>query len=253
MRVAIVTPYFRESRVQLERCIESVRRQLEPGVIHMMVADGHPQAWIDTVPELRHLKLDRAHGDFGNTPRALGGLLAASEGFDAIGFLDADNWLDPDHVGHCLDTAAATGDIDYVVARRRLVRDDGTVVPVVTRDDRDGSHVDTNCYLLLPGAFHAIGQWAVMPKALSIVGDRVFLNSLRVQKLGHATCARPTVNYLCTWAEMFRAAGETPPSYAKQNVDLAPTLRWWKGLDERDRCVVNRLAGADLAATGVLP
>lgn len=243
MKIALVTPYYKEPREWLERCLRSVAAQSVP-VTHFVIADGHPQAWLDEQP-VRHLKLDRSHGDYGNTPRAIGGILAASEGFDAIGFIDADNWLEPDHVRCCLEAAAAAGDqVDYVIARRQLTRLDGSVLPVVTRDDRDGTHVDTNCYFMLPGSFHTLGQWGVMPKPLSVIGDRIFYGSLQVQGLRAARCERVTVNYLCTWANIFASLGETPPDYAKSAINLGPTRDWWLALDDRDRAIVNRLAAA---------
>lgn len=246
MNVAIITPYYRESRAMIERCIRSVAAQ-DHAATHLLVADGHPQDWIDHQP-VRHLRLDRSHGDYGNTPRSIGGILAASEGFDAIGFVDADNWLEADHVSSCLATAAqARQEVDYVIAKRQLTRDDGSVLPILTRDDQDGSHVDTNCFFMLPGAFHTLGQWGVMPKPLSTVGDRIFVSSLRHQGLRAARNPRTTVNYLCTWAFIFEALGETPPPYAKSAIDLGPTRRWWLGLDARDRDIVNRLAAAPVS------
>ena len=245
MKVAIVTPYYKEPREMIERCIRSVAAQDVP-VTHFVVSDGHPQDWIDA-EGVRHLRLGCSHGDFGNTPRSIGGILAASEGFDAIGFIDADNWLEPAHVSTCLRTAAEAGDeIDYVVARRRLVRNDGSVMNIVTRDDHDGSHVDTNCFFMLPGSYHTLGQWGVMPKPLSVIGDRVFLGSLRAQGLRSARCAEVTVNYLCTWAYLFEALGETPPDYAKSQIDTRPTQAWWHALDARDRVIVDRLAASPI-------
>jgi len=245
MKVAIVTPYYKEPRHMIERCIRSVAAQDVP-VTHFMMSDGHPQDWIDAEP-VRHLRLGASHADFGNTPRAIGGILAASEGFDAIGFIDADNWLEPGHVGGCLRAAAAAGDeVDYVVAKRRLVRDDGSVMNILTRDDRDGSHVDTNCFFMLPGSFHTLGQWGVMPKPLAIIGDRVFVGSLRAQGLRAARNPDVSVNYLCTWAYLFEALGEAPPPYAKSSIDMRPTQDWWHSLDERDRVIVDRLAASTI-------
>jgi hypothetical protein len=248
MNVAIVTPYYKEPRELIERCIRSVSAQDVP-VTHFMIADGHPQDWIDG-ENVRHLRLDRSHGDYGNTPRSIGGILAASEGFDAIGFIDADNWLEPGHASACLRTAAAAAaagtEVDYVIAHRRFVRIDGSHMNVLTRDDADGSHVDTNCFFLLPGSFHALGQWGVMPKPLSIIGDRIFFGSLRAQGLRAARCQDVTVNYLCTWTCVFEALGETPPDYAKASVDTRPTAAWWRALDERDRAIVDRLAASPI-------
>lgn len=243
MKVAIITPYYKEPREMIERCIRSVAAQDVP-VTHLLVADGHPQDWIDQAP-VRHLRLDCSHRDYGNTPRSVGGILAASEGFDAIGFVDADNWLDPGHVRVCLQAAAEAGDrVDYVVARRRLTRNDGSVMPILTQDDHDGSHVDTNCFFMLPGSFHTLGQWGVMPKPLSVIGDRIFVGSLRHQGLTAARTREVTVNYLCTWASLFLAIGETPPDYAKSQIDGNRVRDWWLGLDERDRQIVDRLAAA---------
>ncbi len=243
MKVAIVTPYYKEPREMIERCIRSVAAQDVP-VTHFVVSDGHPQDWIDA-EGVRHLRLGCSHGDFGNTPRSIGGILAASEGFDAIGFIDADNWLEPAHVSTCLRTAAEAGDeIDYVVARRRLVRNDGSVMNIQTRDDADGTHVDTNCFFMLPGSYHTLGQWGVMPKPLSLIGDRIFVGSLRAQGLRTVRCPDVTVNYLCTWAYLFEAIGETPPDYAKGKIDMRATQDWWHALDARDRVIVDRLAAA---------
>lgn len=76
-KYAIITPYYKEERRLLERCIASVRNQTI-GTDHFLVADGFPQDWIDTTG-VRHLKLDRSHGDGGNTPRGVGALLAVAE------------------------------------------------------------------------------------------------------------------------------------------------------------------------------
>ena len=78
-RWVIVTPYYKEERPLLSRCISSVSNQ-SVRTDHIVVADGHPQSWIDMEP-VRHLKLDRSHGDYGNTPRGIGVLLAISEGY----------------------------------------------------------------------------------------------------------------------------------------------------------------------------
>jgi hypothetical protein len=253
MRVAIVTPYFKEPRAVLSRCIESVRAQRMTQhsieVEHILIADGHPQDWIASAG-VRHLLLDRSHNDYGNTPRSIGGLLAASEGFDAVSFLDADNWYEPNHVHACVDVVyRAASPIDYVVARRRMVRQDGSVMPIAATDDASFEHVDTSCYMLLWGAFSTLGRWATMPKPLAIIGDRIFRLALSEAGLKFAATTHPTVNYLCTWSSLFEAIGEVPPAYAKANVDIAPTLRWIRGLDEHSRTRVERLVGYKLGMT----
>lgn len=251
LRVAVITPYFKEESATLTRCIDSVRKQQHGSeiaeIVHILVADGHPQSWLDTLG-VRHIKLDRSHGDFGNTPRSIGAQLAASEGYDAIAFLDADNWFEPDHIGACGRVLlSASEPIDYVVARRRLVRDDGSRLPIAAADDESFAHVDTSCYFLSWSAFHTLGHWSVMPKPLSLVGDRIYRRALQTAGLRFAAVDHPTVNYLCTWSAFFEAIGETPPAYAKPNIDLSPVSRWWNRLDCRSKQVVERLAGCPVA------
>jgi predicted O-linked N-acetylglucosamine transferase (SPINDLY family) len=244
-RVAVVTPYYKERRAWLERCIESVRKQDYPAT-HYMVADGFPQPWIDGTG-VRHVRLHQAHADFGNTPRAIGGMLAASEGFDAICFLDADNWYGPEHVSTCLNLVAnSVEELDYVVARRDFVRDDGSVIPMPNSEDDSGGHIDTNCYFLMRGAFHTIPRWSLMPKPLAIICDRIYRVILEHEKLRRARTASVTVNYLCTWRGPYEAIGETPPDFAKSWVDPSDYLRWWRDLADNERAVVDKLIGARL-------
>lgn len=241
LQVAVVTPYYREDRCLLERCIDSVRAQTYRAT-HFVVADGHPQAWLDDAG-VRHLRLDCAQANAGNTPRAIGGLLAISEGFDAICFLDADNWFDREHVQLCVEAALRGDRPDFVIARRRLVRIDGSPLPLDDAEETTG-HVDTSCYFLLRGAFHTVARWAAIPRPLACIGDRVFGAGLRAENLRSARVERVTVNYLCTYASLFRAAGETPPPYAKPNVDVTAMLQWWQGLADADRRITERLIGA---------
>lgn len=243
MRVAVVTPYFKEPREWLQRCIDSVRAQTH-ACDHLLVADGHPQDWIDQAG-VRHLRLDRAHADYGNTPRSIGGQLAVAEGYDAIALLDADNWYEPDHVARCVEAAERTG-ADVVVARRNWVRADGSLMPYRAAEDEDGSHVDTNCFFLLFGAFHTIPRWLMMPKPMAIWCDRFYRASLRRDGLSEASVDAATVNYLCTWTNVYRALGETPPAFAKEGLPIERLTGWLRQLQPGDLAHVRRLAGCDL-------
>jgi hypothetical protein len=242
-RYAIITPYYKEDRSLIERCIDSVRRQSVP-TEHLVVADGHPQTWIDGAG-VRHLKLDRSHGDFGNTPRGIGALIAISEGYNGIGLLDADNWLEDDHVEACLAAArTTTAPCDYVIALRTFRRPDATIMPI--REEQ--GHVDTNCYFFLRGAFCAIPHWAMMPKDLAPIGDRYFLAMMRSRSFIHARMSRPTVNYLCGWESLYRAIGEAPPPETKPNIDATKVEHWLRSLDRRELEIAGRLTGVSFLA-----
>lgn len=242
-RPIVITPYYKEDPALLRRCIASVRNQTVP-TAHLLVADGFAQDWIDTEP-VRHLRLDRAHADYGNTPRGVAALLAASEGHAPIVLLDADNWLEPQHVELCLRAAAA--DTDFVVARSQLRRPDESIMPIPVAPSWE--HVDTSCFAFFPGSYQALALWALMPAQMSALGDRVFWAALKSRGLtGVAITDPPTVNYHCLWESYYRALGETPPADAKPNIDPAPMLQWWSQLTPREREIATRLAGVGVDA-----
>jgi hypothetical protein len=237
-RYAIITPYHKENRWLLERCIASVRNQ-SIAADHFLVADGFPQAWIDEAG-VRHVKLDRPHGDFGNTPRGVGALIAIGEEYDGIGLLDADNWLEPEHIAACLAAARTTPlPCDYVIARRNFRRPDETIMPI----PEEPGHVDTNCFFFLRGSFSVIPHWATMPKNLSSFCDRYFYYMMRRQPFTAATVSRPTVNYHCLWEWMYRTLGETPPTDAKMSLDVEKPGRWLRSLSRRELEIAGRLVG----------
>ncbi len=242
-RPIVITPYYKEDPALLRRCIASVRGQTIP-TEHLLVADGHPQDWIDSQP-VRHLKLDRSHRDYGNTPRGIAAMLAASEGYAPIMMLDADNWLEPQHVDICLRAAEGTPGTDFVIARSYLRRPDETIMPIPSPPPSE--HVDTSSFVFFPGSYHVLPLWALMPNPMSPLGDRIFWAAMRSRGLnGVAVTDPPTVNYHCLWESFYRALGEQPPPDAKPNIDPTPMYQWWLALSARDREIATRLAGIPL-------
>src|SRR6516165_12312027 len=199
-RFAIITPYYREERNILERCIQSVRHQTVPAD-HFLVSDGFPQDWLDTA-NVRHIRLGRSHNDAGNTPRGLGALLAVSEGYEGIGLLDADNWYDENHIEECCKAAdrIAASPPDLVFAKRRIFLPDGRQVPV----PEELNHVDTSCYCFLPGSFHLLHYWAIMPPGMDPAGDRIFYRMLSEQSLIIREAERTTVNFTSRYEGHYR-------------------------------------------------
>jgi hypothetical protein len=237
-RYAIITPYYKEPRDVLERCISSVRDQ-SAAMDHFLVADGFPQDWIDGAG-VRHIRLDRSHGDYGDTPRGIGAMIAASEGYDAIGFLDADCWLEPNHVQYCLELAKQAGPsgCDYVIALRHERRPDGSIMNVGQVPPQ--LHVDTSCYFFFKSAFHVLSVWTSIPREVSIVGDRLFYNAVKANSLRPVVATQKTVNYTCMWESIYRAMGEKPPEGAKPNPDHHQVERWIHELSAGDLALINR-------------
>ena len=243
-RFAIITPYYKEPREILERCIESVKRQTI-GADHFMVSDGHPQDWLNN-SSIRHVRLDVGHNDFGNTPRGVGALIAVSEGYDAIGFLDADNWYESDHVAQCCVAANSSSgtQADVVVASRRILLPDGTP----TNAPEEGNHVDTNCYWLLPGAFHLVHYWLTMVPQVSPLCDRVFYRVIKANALTTCYTKSITVNYVGDYEVFYRGLGKTPPKGAKPTIDAIPIFNWVLSLDHQQQRLLNQRCGVDMLA-----
>jgi glycosyltransferase involved in cell wall biosynthesis len=239
-RFAVVTPYYREPRETLERCMASVRAQTS-ACDHFLVADGFPQVWVGE-HGARHIRLDQAHRDYGNVARGTGALLAAADGYEGIGFLDVDNYLDPDHVAACV--AAGQGGADIVVAKRRFVRPDRSDLHLA----EEPGHVDTSCWWFQPGSYHLLSFWVTIPREMTPIGDRVFSGLIDASRLTRADTAKITVNYTCLWEGVYRRFGETPPEGAKPDIDLPPVLEWMSALTGDKRRVVARLCGGDLVS-----
>lgn len=243
MKVAVVTPYFREDIDILTRCLRSVKGQTVE-CDHFVVADGFPQDWVD-LTQVKHIKLDRSHNNFGNTPRCIGAMLAASRDYDAITFLDADNWYDRDHVETCCRAAAIAPNLDFIAARRRFMRVDQSILP--WPEEPTDQLIDTNCFFLLKSSFHMIPLWGLTPTPLTMYCDRVFLAGLQNAKMNYISTDKITVNYLCTWQNVYKSLGEAIPDFAKA-LDEKAFLTWIASLSPDAQEIITRRLGFSINA-----
>ncbi|HWU80168.1 MAG TPA: hypothetical protein VN158_08885 [Caulobacter sp.] len=209
MKVAIITPYHQESADILWRCHASVRAQTYPAT-HFMVSDGFPNAaaakW-----DVQHLRLPAAHADGGDTPRGLGALSALNQGYDAVGFLDADNWLADDHVESCLATCARQK-APIALASRQIVLSSGQYCAFEDRDVVERRHVDTSCFFMLREAAAMMAVWAMIDPRVWQACDRIMLSAIRARGLGHAWTGHKSVYYNSHWGLHFLAMGLPPPA-----------------------------------------
>jgi len=242
IRVAVITAYHREDLDMLRRCHESVAGQTYP-CRHFLVADGAAQETLDGW-DLQHIRLDRTHADYGDTPRAVGGESAAAQGFTAIAYLDADNIYRSHHVESLVSRHLATG-APVIFSERTLHLPDGTWVPLVLRDDDDG-HVDTSCVMIAGEALPWCGGWREHPRQLSVVGDRVFLRSLRARGFAFAGTGSMTVRYTVKEATFFRALGMPIPEIATDPLDLRSLAEWYRRLDLESRAALDARLGYTL-------
>jgi glycosyltransferase involved in cell wall biosynthesis len=225
--IAVVTPYHREPVDTLERCHRSVATQTIP-CRHIMVADGAPNSSLD-VWNVDHLVLPQAHGDNGNTPRAVGALSALARGFDLIAFLDADNWYAPDHLEQAAQVALEAG-AAVVCSDRHIILSTGELCQAEDEDVRAHTFADTSSFVFSHAAARALPVWAMMDLALSPICDRIMSAALASLALSVAWTNRKTVFYESRWANHFAALGKPPPP--DEHVTDWPRIR--EGYD-RDR------------------
>jgi hypothetical protein len=209
MRVAVVTPYFRESVDWLWQCHASVLAQTHP-CTHIMVADGEPQAEVASWSTVRHMALPVNHADYGDTPRAVGSVEAIGSRFDAIAYLDADNSFTPDHIASLVELQRTT-QATVCTSTRYLCRTDGTIMAVCANSDGE-SFADTNCLLFFRPAFQLVLAWVLMPHYAHPLCDRVVFHAIKTSKARLAHTGLPTVYYRCKAPGFYRMLREPIPS-----------------------------------------
>ena len=204
MRVAIITPYHNEDAATLRRCYDSVKAQTYANVRHMMVSDGNPHPMIDQL-DVDHYKLPQAHTDAGATPRALAALSAFSQGYDAVGFIDADCYLKPNHVELMVNILRESG-ADGVIATRVIHSQDDREMYVDRVESNGENMVDTNSWFLTRKALSAMTSWIVEP-GQRLWSDRYFAAAVMDLGLGIVRSDEPTVVYVTRWAWHYEYAG----------------------------------------------
>ncbi len=213
MKIAVVTPYWRVTPKTLARCISSVQRQTIAAT-HYLVADGEPQAVAARHGDI-HLVLPANVGNTGATPRGMGAQLAFNDGCDAVAFLDADNWLEPDHLAKATALLERES-LDIVFARRHIVFPDGERLPPGDEEDEAGDHVDTSCYVISRRASFMAGIWGMYPGAFGSGGDRLPLHVIRLMGLRTGFLPGRTVWYETNWPQHYQRAGKVPTGPLRQ-------------------------------------
>ena len=207
MKVAVITPYYKESTDILRRCHNSIKSQSYQDVTHIMVADGEPHPVVRTF-DAEHMVMPESHADAGATPRAIAAISAFSRGYDAVAFLDVDNWVDSNHIEYLVKETVAHG-ADGAIATRRIHSLDGDAMYVDTWESNGKEHVDTNCMFFTRSALHVMSKWVTDPQ-LRLWSDREFWNAVKQSNMKLVMCQTPTVAYVSKWAAHYVNAGRTP-------------------------------------------
>jgi glycosyltransferase involved in cell wall biosynthesis len=223
LKVAVITPYLAESLDLLRQCHDSVLDQTH-ACLHVMVADGQPRSELGGW-NIDHVVLPRPHHDIGSTPRLVGCYHAIGLGYDAVAFLDADNWYRPDHIAKLASLCEATG-AGFLSSGRMLCRPDGSQMGICPFTDAD-RFVDTSCMMFTRSGFHVLAKWSLMPDYAHVIGDRVMLHYVKEAGLLRAHSPDPSVYYRCTKQGVYERLGEPIPPGVREPVDYASGMSRW--------------------------
>jgi hypothetical protein len=221
--VAVVVTCSHEPYGWLTQAVESVLSQTvatRPIIVcdGPLTTEGDSSQFLAAARHADWISAAAAHGDAGDWARSAGALHAAAAGYDAVGFLDGDNWLERDHVEKMLAL-----DVDVATSARFICHADGRVL-YVDPECSSTKHVDTSCFLLRRRAFGLLAHWALIPPALSPICDQLFWGCAKAAILeGHLTHAHspvPTVNFRSRYAAHYHALGIEPPPGSKPNIQL---------------------------------
>jgi glycosyltransferase involved in cell wall biosynthesis len=207
MKIAVITPYYKEDAKILERCYNSVAKQTYRNYKHIMIADGDPHPIIKHWTDVDHIILPQCHNDAGATPRALGAISAFSQGYDAVAFLDADNTYETNHLELMKNNVEFH---DVVTATRNICSRTGEILFVDNDESNGKDFCDTNCLFLTRNALNLMTFWITEP-GYRLWSDRRFWSVILQTNMKRTHCIIPTVNYYSRWAWHYQFAGLTPP------------------------------------------
>jgi glycosyltransferase involved in cell wall biosynthesis len=190
MRVAVITPYYKESMEQIGKCHSSVVKQTHGDVTHFLIADGYPR-WFNF--NCKHISLPDSSRDYGDTPRGIGAAVASAQGYEAIAFLDADNWYEPDHIQTMVGVMKESN-YPIITCPRNLFKEDGKFLGVDVESDGYEFN-DTNCYLFRRDTFGLLSCWMFKEKEQARVGDRILWGAIKQLDVKVARSTKPTINY----------------------------------------------------------
>jgi len=221
MKVAVITAYYKEDLNTLARCHQSVMKQTYKDVKHFMVADGHARDYVDEWG-CEHIKMPNC-GDAGDTPRVVGYAVAAARGFDAVCFLDADCWIEPEHV-QTMAGVMTESNCPVVTCPRNLYHLSGEYMALDTESDGRAFN-DTNCYLVRRDAFYLCSAYINKPPNTGLIGDRYFWLAVCQSGVRIARSMKATVNYTTSFAFHYQQHGLEIPDYAKVIANLGDGLK----------------------------
>ena len=195
MSINIITPCYDEDKNVILGNIKSIKKQISENLInHFCIFDG-----IDRISEIKNkivncnnlhfYKTRFNHADYGDYVRRLGTKISIKNNIKSVGYLDADNTFEKDHVKAVFRTHFETGKNIIISNRKFLTKN-------IENIKENSDFFDTN-QITFFGEKIKIGLlWGKYPRQLSLIGDRIITNYIKNYHINDlAFTNKTTVNY----------------------------------------------------------
>lgn len=232
MNVSVITPYYKESDDELNCAYQSVVRQ-DLRAAHIMIADGHPNPKVSGWC-CEHIVFPSAHRDAGNFARGTGALHAFQNGADYVCFLDADNWLESNHISSLCRAMTQSG-AEIGVSRRILRRLDLSILDPFDWESDGAQFADTGTVMLSRSAIEIAALWSTMPVELSGIGDRIIWAAINQREFKIVRTEMATTNYKTKWSVHYTGRGEAPPAGTVDLGYVQSSHNHWRTLSDCDK------------------
>ena len=178
MSINIITPCYDEAEKIIINNISSVKNQISKNYInHFCIFDG-----IDRISEIKNkignnnnlhfYKTNFNHSDYGDYVRRLGTKITLKNNIKSLGYLDADNSFEKNHISTVLKVHNETRK-KIIISNRNFITNDIEIF----EDNSD--FFDTN-QITFFGEKIKIGLlWGRYPRQLSLIGDRIISNYIK--------------------------------------------------------------------------
>lgn len=228
----IVTPYCQEDvSVLLEAHRSAISQDVD--VVHVMVADGFPRADVQAW-NCEHISLPKPHRDGGSLARGIGALHAFSCGAQHVFFLDADNWLEPNHVSTLLSAARSSGAL-VAASCRSLRRLDGSLLTPLDPESDGERFADTSTLMISRGAIGIAALWTILPANVGAACDRFIWEAVKRRNIPRTRTNTVTSHFRTRYSVHYSARGENPP-VGTINLDrIIEAKQNWLSIPENER------------------
>ena len=173
LSILIVTPVFIEDLKIIERCLNSIKKQNSICHIkHLLIFDGIsrvdlPEDFETAYPNTVFRRCTYNHDDYGDYIRRIGTRIAICKNYDALSYLDIDNYLSQSHVERVVEKFYKENK-NIIISKRRIFSENG---PIENEDK--SNFFDTNTITFFGEAMKIGLLWGKYPKELSLIGDRI--------------------------------------------------------------------------------